>query len=246
MKKSTKYIGIGITVIAIIVAGLYGLWMYHTHRLYEETYTSEYNYLVTVKTDSILHNVTLYLPLPVFEGESKIGDKITAGNISKPDDWDCSVIETQYGKMLKISAKKMIPETRYSYTRISVRLRSDHEINSKNPIGNEPVLSPKEKLTGPSTYRYPRPQEAERQLPPDYYDYIYSEYKTYVYADYATSLNANLSIFIELSGSNHWWVYGWGGNYYDDKINIKLTGEQHGWHIASGKLVEGIGDYNRY
>jgi len=57
------------------------------------------------------------VPLPVFEEESKIGDEIIVGNyfimggkFSKPDDWDCRIVETEHGKMLKINAEKIAPE----------------------------------------------------------------------------------------------------------------------------------------
>nr|QNO41781.1 hypothetical protein PIKABMHP_00022 [Methanosarcinales archaeon ANME-2c ERB4] len=49
---------------------------YPIQYLYEMSYRSEYHYQVTVGTDSDLHNVTLYVPLPIFEEESKIGEEI--------------------------------------------------------------------------------------------------------------------------------------------------------------------------
>ncbi|MFH1054917.1 MAG: hypothetical protein V1744_02350 [Candidatus Altiarchaeota archaeon] len=260
MRKITKF-GIGIIVVVVVVAGL---WMYHTHGLYENTYSSEYGYRVTIGTDSVLHNITLYLPLPVLGEKSEVGGEINAGNALKSDGWDCSIVETEYGKMLKISAKKMVPEF-YSFPmllepgekpkeqisgkisdtssketpvlmpkELSVRVRADHDINTKNPIGNEPLLSPKYNLTR-STYELPY---LKGRTPPNYY-----EYESRIYADYATSANANVSIYIETEGRNSWWVYGWSGNNYRDRIELTFTGEQHGWYVASGKLVEGEGRY---
>jgi len=48
---------------------------------------------------------------------------------------------------------------------------------------------------------------------------------------------------IAADGRNSWWVYGWSYNLYRDQIELTFTGEQHGWYIASGKLVEGEGRY---
>lgn len=107
---------VGLGIIAVIVV-LVGLWMYHAHGLYEKGYRSEYHYGIRIQPDSVLHNITLFVPLPVFEEESKIGDEIIVGNyfimggkFSKPDDWDCRIIETEHGKMLKINAEKIAPE----------------------------------------------------------------------------------------------------------------------------------------
>jgi len=267
MRKITKF-GIGIIVVVVVVAGL---WMYHTHGLYENTYSSEYGYRVTIETDSVLHNITLYLPLPVLEEKSKVGDEIIAGNaskpgewVSKPDGWDCSIVKTEHGKMLKISAEKMAPEFhslpvpielgeepkelpqgKVSDTfsketpvlmpkELSVEIHADHDVNTKNPIGNEPLLSPKHNLTR-STYELPYP---EGRTPPNCY-----EYESRIYADYTASANTKVSIYIEAEGRNSWWVYGWSGNHYRDRIELTFTGEQHGWYVASGKLIEGEGRY---
>ncbi|MBA7502715.1 hypothetical protein ES706_01308 [subsurface metagenome] len=107
---------VGLGIIAVIVV-LVGLWMYHAHGLYEKSYRSEYHYGIRIQPDSVLHNITLFVPLPVFEEESKIGDEIIVGNyfimggkFSKPDDWDCRIVETEHGKMLKINAEKIAPE----------------------------------------------------------------------------------------------------------------------------------------
>jgi len=260
MRKITKF-GIIIIVVVVVVAGL---WMYHTHGLYENTYSSEYDYRVTIGTDSVLHNITLYLPLPVLEDKSKVGDEIIAGNALKVDGWDCSIVETEYGKMLKIRAKRMAPKFHTPPTPIepgeepneppqgkisgtfsketpvlmpkelSARVHVDQDVNTKNTIGNEPLLSPKYNLTR-STYEIPYP---EGRTPPNYY-----EYESRIYADYTAAANAIVPIYIEAEGRNSWWVYGWSGNNYRDRIELTFTGEQHGWYVASGKLVEGEGRY---
>lgn len=108
MRKIIKF-GFGILAVMVVLAGL---WTYHTPELYEGFYRSVYSYRVTIETDSVLHNATLYLPLPVFAGESKVGDEIVAGNDSQPDDWNYSIVETEHGMMLAISMGELIPEFR--------------------------------------------------------------------------------------------------------------------------------------
>ena len=106
MRTFTK---IGIGIIAVIVP-LSCAWMYHTHSLYEKTYRSEYRYEVAVRMDSSLYNAIFYVPMPVSEGGSKMVCEIIAENASKPEEWDCDLIETEHGKMLKIHAEEMIPD----------------------------------------------------------------------------------------------------------------------------------------
>ena len=81
MRTLTK-LGIGMLAVILLLSCA---WMYHTHSLYETTYRSEYRYEVTVITDLVLHNVTLYVPLPVSEDGSKISCEIVAKNASKPE-----------------------------------------------------------------------------------------------------------------------------------------------------------------
>jgi len=235
MKKITKF-GIGIIITVVVLASL---WMYHTHELYEKSHRSEYEYEIIIESNSILHNITLFVPLPVLEGGSRVGDEIMTGNTSKPDDWNFSIVETEHGKMLKISAEKIAPKPPLPVPGegtdwILVKLQADEEINTKNSIGNEPLLSPKYNLTS-SDCEFPYPEG--RTLPNCY------EYESRIYADYVTSSDAKVSIYVEIEGRNSWWVYGWSGNNYRDQIEITFIGEQHGWYVALGKLVIGEGRY---
>ncbi|PXF60026.1 MAG: hypothetical protein C4B59_09915 [Candidatus Methanogaster sp.] len=201
----------------------------HIHYPYEGSYRSEYHYQVTVGTDSDLHNVTLYVTLPIFEEELNIGEEIVAKNASQSEGWDCDLVETEHGTMLKIHAEKMIPDLHappvplpeeecgpdalscpaqtHASERVSARVQADHDINTKNPAGNEPTLLPKYNLAR-LVYRMPHPED---RTPPACYDY-----ESRIYANYTTSPDAEVSIHAELTGANNWWVYGWSGNEYQD------------------------------
>ena len=107
--------------------------------------------------------ITSFVPIPLFEEESKIGDQIIAGKASKPDDWDCSIVETEHGKMLEISVAKITPVL--VSEGISANLAVDRDITTKNPVGNEPLLSPEYNLTR-STCGFPYQEE---RVPPNCY-----------------------------------------------------------------------------
>lgn len=253
MRKFVKY-GIVVMAIAVVVASL---WMYHTHEFYEKTYGNKYHYRITIESDSILHNITLFVPLPVFEGESRIGNEIIAGNASKPDNWDCSIVETEHGKMLKIrvdnisygplsppplpevpppptgakpsnvNAPEYVQHVPHFNVSDSLSVNVDaYYINTINPVGNEPLLSPRYNVT---------------KLSLDCY-----EYESCIYLDYTTSSpTATVRISVSMDGTNEWYyrqgdVLKSGGNTYIDSVNIILSEKQHGWHVASGELDENL------
>ncbi len=214
MRTRTK---LGIGMLAAIVL-LSCAWTYHTHSMYEDTYRSEYRYAVTVRTDFALHNATFYVPLPVSEDGSKIGEEILCENASRPEGWDCNLVETEHGKMLKIYAEGMIPDLHaphpmpltkdvcgpdalscpaqtYMPKWVSARVQADHEINTKFPAGNEPMLSPKYNLAR-SVYMMPHPED---RTPPTRY-----EYESRIYANYTALPDAEVSIHAELTGENAW------------------------------------------
>ncbi len=251
--RTLTILGIGMLTVIVLLACA---WTYHTHSAYEDTYRSEYRYEVTVRMDSTLHNVTLYVPLPVAEDGSEIGEEIVAKNASIHTGWDCDIVETEHGQMLKIHIEEMIsdlhappvplpedacgpdalscPAQTSASERVSAVVQADREINTKTPAGNEPTLSPKYNLTR-SVYMMPHPKD---RTPPTRY-----EYESRIYADYTASPDAEVSIHVELTGENTWWVYGWSGNKYRDHVGMTLTGAQDGWCAASGNLVAGEGRY---
>jgi hypothetical protein len=100
--------------------------------------------------------------------------------------------------------------------------------------GNVSMLSPKYNLAR-SVYRMPHPED---RTPPACY-----EYESRIYANYTASPDAEVTVRIELTGENSWWVYGWSGNKYMDRVGVTLTGAQDGWCAASGNLVAGEGRY---
>jgi len=228
-------IGIGVffalLLILVLISALSANHEYRLDRSYEDSFRSDYEYNIMIGSHNTLHNVTLYLPVPMFENEYKVANEIIAINDwNSPSNWKYSLVDTEHGKMLRISAKEIKAEF-HSYA-----VAIDHEINTKYPIGNESVLVPKYDMKGPY-YKFPHTQE-DRTSPLVY------EYEGRIYADYETSPDNEVVISIELTGLNQWWTLGGSGNEYRDLVTINLTGEQDGWIDAKGKMITGDGVYN--
>jgi len=78
--------------------------------MYNDSLMSNYEYDITITSNSSLQNVTLYLPVPVFENKSEVGLEIVNGDYyNKPSDWNLSLEDTEYGLMLKIEAGEIQP-----------------------------------------------------------------------------------------------------------------------------------------
>jgi len=287
---------IGLFILFLITLGA-GLLYYHTEQLYHENFNSVYSYDISLNSDSELKNITLYLPLPVYENVSATGNELINRSLQEKNGWNSSILDTENGKMLVLRADRFVPEMHFRETAINEEIpeendpednegakpvesaalteeskevepvegtpeteiqinsleedssenvqfsmplefhgefTSDSEINTKLPLGNEPVLNPAYNLTI-SKYDMPYPENRE---PPNVYDY-----DSLIYANYETSPEAKVSLAIHSSGMNEWWIYGWNWNQYSEQIFADLNGPQQGWVKVQGKITMGEGSY---
>jgi len=114
-KKLVALTAVGVAVVVALVAG--GLWFWAS-AMYEESYTSSYEYRLDAQTNGTLHNVTLYLPVPVEDGESEIGDLFVEREVYEDTDaeeaepWNYSLVPTERGLMLEVSADRIVGRDR--------------------------------------------------------------------------------------------------------------------------------------
>ncbi|MDZ7688540.1 MAG: hypothetical protein U5J64_07440 [Halobacteriales archaeon] len=273
-KKLLALTAVGVVLVVAVVAG--GLWFWASS-LYEDSYTSSYEYRLDAETNGTLSNVTLYLPVPVEDGESEIGDLFVEREVYEDTDaeetepWNYSLVPTERGLLLEVNAERIvgrdsiilrefddegrltrmreieadeIPENTTNtdivrrptgYTRIA-GVESDESIDTRSPLDNEPMLSPKENVS-------------EVDCGVVWREYYYSTgercyaYTSYVYADYDASSETQVSFSIELEGSNSWWIGGWSSNWYTDSVRFTHDGERNGWTATRGTYTEEGGSY---
>ena len=121
--------------------------------------------------------------------------------------------------------------------RFGVSIFDMKEIDTKNPLGNEPIISSKQNLTqaeNPSST--PGPSSGEGTA-------SFYHFESPIYAAYDTDPDTTVSIEIGHRGENSWWVLGWSGNRYTESFGITLTGPDPGWQYGSGSLSTGEGRY---
>lgn len=210
---------------------------------------SDYNFNMILSTDSKLENLTFYTPLPLFNNESKLGERAIIQSMGSSEDWDLSMIETEHGIMLKITAIELVPEFNQvielnpsdnrptgeggSFYRgsieVYVSMSPDNIIDTRNATDNEPLLYPKYNMIL-SDYPYPSSGISPKT----------QSYESFIYADYIASPDANVEICMTLYGTNQG---AWGYNSYSDNICTAVKGEKHGWIPVTGKIIEGEGRY---
>ena len=206
-----------------------------------EPVESSYGYTVSVSTDSTLGAVTLLLPIPVAEGDGLVVNAITQGRAETPDGWDVSVVDTEFGPMLRIHAAAMPaqrqPDGRtYSTYGVSLSVASPVEIDTKAPFGEEPLLRP-------------RIEQRERPCPnqagPEPEETCFS-YESRVFANYTAPADAEVDVYIVAGGTNDLTGAGRQFNRYYDRVTVFLDGPQSGWVEAEGFASTGVGTYSRF
>ena len=128
--RTWRTVAIGTAIVLVLlVAVLGGLSVLGEQRI-EERYDSTYTYEVTLDTDATLEAPTVYVPVPVENGTSAVGDQFVAevnyyrdtyasgpdGPPPEPVNFTYELVETDHGPMLAISADRI--EVTESYFRI--------------------------------------------------------------------------------------------------------------------------------
>lgn len=257
--KNRNWSGSKKTVITIaLAAGLLvvflGVFLYiagYQSSYDESTLTSHYSFSIALTTDSKLENPTFIVPIP--EGSETLVNMVINNSLNdslapdqKSEGWNISIIETEYGKMFKISAKEFVPQIHTNVElnpvtnlptgnsisitsgnkEVSVSMASDRIIDTVNATGKEPILSQKFNLTSAQPPEYTRKKIT---------------YDSMIYADYKSSPDATVEIFVNMEGVNEWWQDNSAFNSYHDRLGTTFKGENHGWFSVTGELAEGEG-----
>lgn len=260
MNRIRKLAGALVAVLllgAVLLGGLYVL----TESVYEDSYESNYEYDVRVTTNGTLTNATMLVPAPVLEGEATVDAEIEAGeHYANPDAVSSRIVETEHGPMLEVTVDEFVVEPEYyrfveegdvgwteeidaeaydpddpdmfvrdrEQYELHLRIESDDEIDTREPVGTEPLLEP-------------RFDAIERTCPGEIRRC--ETYASQVYLEYEAGASTAVSTTVTVRGENTWWVGGWNGNWYEDRVTAEAVGPQTGWVTANGDLEAGHGSY---
>jgi len=209
---------------------------------YRNSLTGTYAYTCTITTDSVLSNVTLFLPVPAeLKGSSPLDIQISGQHVAGvPKDWTITLYDTGKATLLKVSAPKIGQpavngSAQPTVIMIAVNASSHSLIDTRSPVENAAVFRPVQSI---HTVACPASDVTSESTP------ICSEYLTSTYADYTAAPSASVSISASLEATNSWTIFAPESNGYKNRIYVLMQGDNHGWETTKGWLESGIGVYD--
>lgn len=114
---------------------------------------------------------------------------------------------------------------------VDVTIQADHSIDTRNPTGTEPLLSPEfDRAVAPCDLAHFETQQC--------YDV-----ESRAFVSYEAPAETRSSVWVEFEGRNEWWIFGWNGNSYSERYSTEFHGPQDDWHVLDGILETGWGNY---
>lgn len=250
------FILIIIFVVVAVIAGVSFLWDQGCRASERHDYTYE----IGISYDTTIENVTLFVPVPELNGTHVLAEALMNGNgFGVPAEWNLSIENVNGTPLLAIRAARMVPAyhaypipveqgasplpatpqtgTEYSAgtpvlmpVNLAVMLPGNRTIDTRNPLGHEPVLYPDGQFVAAdrTTAAY-RGDAFLHQVP--------------VYIRYTSDRPADIWIRVSIEGVNSIWRGGWLSNVYTDRVFIELNNGVQGWVEGEGTLTTGNGVY---
>jgi hypothetical protein len=231
MKRTTLLLGVLVVLLVAFVVAFLGPLATPVE--------SEYGYSVTLATNATLSNVTLYLPYPASDEGSPFDAAFegTAGNASVPEGWRVAPVETEHGRMLRVTASEVSTRLRSDGRRYETHtLRADvpagHDIDTVDPVGSEPLLRPAD---GFETVPCPNRAFPSRATCRIYGTRLYAQY------DAPEDADADVDVVVVFGGYDD--LGGGRGRWYSERVIARLEGTRDGWVEVPGDLQAGAGSF---
>jgi len=242
MDKIIK-ITLGFFILVLVLFVAFFSYQSYVDMTYRNSLTGTYEYTCTITTDSVLSNVTLFLPVPADpQGNSPVVSQISSKNVSGvPDNWTLTLFDTGKATLLKVFAPTIgQPAINGSAQTTSITLAvntSSHSvIDTRSPVENAAVFRP---VQGIHSVACPASDTTTKSNP------VCFEYLTSTYADYTAAPSGSVSINASLEGTNSWNIFTPESNAYENRITVlTLHGENHGWVTTLGWIEAGVGAYD--
>ena len=241
MDKIIK-VTLGLFVIILVLFVSVVSYTAYVNTSYRDSLTGTYEYNCTITTNTVLSNVTFFLPVPAdMTGNSPVISQISRQQVTGvPEDWTITLYDTGKATLLKISAPRIGQNavngsTLATSITFEVNASSHTLIDTRSPVENAAVFRPVQDI---QTVACPAGDATAVGTP------VCSEYLTSIYADYTAAPSASVSISASLDATNSWSIFTPESNGYKNRIDVLMHGDNHGWETARGWLESGIGVYD--
>ena len=201
--------------------------------LFYDSYETSYNYELRLSVDGATEDLVVVAPVPAHEGDVDIGEVSLYSYDDRVGDWDYEVVETEHGPMLEITVAEVTGADTLVF---ESTVHSDRTIETKEPRGVEPVLSPMYDIEELDSSYERRPDTRRYSV------------TSVAYAEHGGPDDVTLSLLVRHEGANTWWTFGWSGNYYETYVtSYDVTPDPAGeWMQLEGDHREGAGSYARF
>jgi len=241
MDKVIKIVS-GLFVIIFLLFASIASYHVFVENAYRESLESTYSYSCAISTDSVLTNVTLFIPVPSGKtGNSPVIERFGVRGIEGiPPEWKTALTGSNKGTYVEITTPVIAPvlngTNKNGYAvELSLHTTSPRLIDTRDPQGNDAVFHPMQDVRKVDCTTTTSSTTGKGAC----YTYLGS-----VYADYSASPDARVTISSEVAGRNSWKIFEAEENEYRASISVLMFGDQHGWIAAKGILKTGIGSYN--
>jgi hypothetical protein len=229
-----------------------------------DSHTSSYDYTVGIDADATLEDVTVRVPLPQVDGATVVDAAVAAPN-GTVEAFAATVVETDHGPMLELTAETFAVETRYYRFVERDGLGRREEISESAYDPADPNHRKVDRRTVGVTVSvaadYPLDTRTPVGAEPMFYaaDAVTREptacelpyrdasaclaYDAPVYLAYDAPAGASVEGSVTFAGRNEWFAGGWTGNEYTDRVRFGATGPQDGWATGDGYTELGRGSY---
>jgi hypothetical protein len=234
------------TLCAFIVIGLafssVVVYQAGVEHAYRTTVSSTYFYTCSITADSLISNVTLFIPVPAdMRGNSPVVERFSSRDITGiPDDWSVSLYDTGKATMVRLSTPAISPGGNTSEKNpvtfiLSSAMKTDTVIDSRDPEQNSALFRPVRDVR-----QVPCPPDSSTiNGTPRCYHYL-----TSLYADYQASPETTVEIRSSITGNNTWKIFEPRSNEYTSTISLKMVGGNRGWQKVAGSLKNNTGSYD--
>jgi hypothetical protein len=219
-----------------------------------------YFYTIELTYNTTISNVTLFLPVPELNNTPFFTESLLNGTAyGVSPDWNLTIVQENETPMLAIRAARMVPEYHgypvaiepgasvlpttlvpgHEYSgdtpvlmpvTVAVIETSVPEIDTRHPVGHEPLFFPDGNFTPGSC------------VTPACNGPVY-DHTVPVYVRYTSDRPVSLSFHVSVQGSNSIWRGGWLTNTYSDTVVLEIANGTQGWVEGEGKLITAEGVY---
>jgi len=239
MDKIIK-IALGLFVLILVLFVATVSYTMYVDMAYQNSLNSTYQYTCSFSTEDVLHNVTLFLPVPAdIHGNSPVIAQISSQEVTGvPANWKLTLFDTGKATLLQVLAPTIgQPPANGSANPTTVTLvvnvSSPVYINTASPLDHAAVFRPIQNLQAAAC---PSQDTTAPGIPSCY------QYQTSAYTDYTAAPNASLTISASVTGTNTWYIFSPESNMYQNSISIQtLHGSNHGWVTPVGWIEYGMG-----